>query len=235
MSPLFTSLRTFLASSIGKKILVAVTGAVLVLFVLGHMIGNLLIYAGPDALNEYGRLLHTLLHGAGLWIARAVLLTCVAVHIVLTVQLTRENRAARGSAYGCQATLKASRSSRIMILSGLTLLAFIIFHLLHFTVRAGPYREFDAMTATLDGETVHNVHRMVVAGFSSVPVSAFYIIAMGLLCSHLSHGVASMFQTLGLATDRTRPALTVVSRAFAAIIFVGNCSIPVAVLCGLGS
>ena len=228
MNALFKSFTSFLGSSIGKKILVAVTGAVLVLFVLGHMIGNLLIFAGPDMINEYGHFLRTMLHGAGLWIARAVLLACVVIHIVLTVALTRENRAARAGRYRRKATLVATRSSRIMILSGLTLLAFIIYHVLHFTVHAG--NDYGTYKTSLHGETVHNVHKMVVAGFSWLPASAFYLVAMALLCSHLAHGVGSMFQTLGLATDRSRPILITLGRAFAAIVFIGNCSIPLAVM-----
>lgn len=227
MSPLLTSCKTFLGSSIGKKLLVALTGAVLVLFLLGHMIGNLLIFAGPRAINEYGHFLHTFLHGGGVWIARAGLLACAVVHIVLTIQLTRGNRAAREQRYGVAATLRASRSSRIMILSGLTILAFLIYHLLHFTVHAG--NDYGSYLTTLDGEQVHNVYKMVVAGFSWFPAAAFYVIAMGLLCSHLSHGVSSMFQTLGLATERSRPLLDTVGKAYAALIFLGNCSIPVAI------
>jgi succinate dehydrogenase / fumarate reductase, cytochrome b subunit len=229
MSALLKSLSAFLGSSIGKKLLVALTGAVLVLFVLGHMIGNLLIFAGPDAINEYGHFLQTMLHGAGVWIARAGLLVCAVVHVVLTVQLTRENRAARTQRYGVNATLRASGSSRIMIVSGLTLLAFIIYHLLHFTVHAGNSYGGAGYDTALHGETVHNVYKMVVDGFSWLPATVFYLIAMALLCSHLSHGVSSMFQTLGLATERTQPLLARIGKAYAALILVGNCSIPIAI------
>ena len=228
MSALLKSFSSFLGSSIGKKLLVALTGAVLVLFVLGHMIGNLLIFVGPDAINEYGHFLQTMLHGAGVWIARGGLLVCAVVHVVLTIQLTRENRAARTRRYGYNATIQASKSSRIMILSGLTLLAFIIYHLLHFTVHAG--NNYGSYMTPLHGEEVHNVYKMVVAGFSWLPASIFYIIAMLLLCSHLSHGVSSMFQTLGLATERTRPIFEKIGNAYAALILIGNCSIPLAVL-----
>ena len=230
MSALLKSFSSFLGSSIGKKLLVALTGAVLVLFVLGHMIGNLLIFVGPDAINEYGHFLQTMLHGAGVWIARGGLLVCAAVHVVLTIQLTRENRAARTRRYGYRATLQASKSSRIMILSGLTLLAFIIYHLLHFTVHARNTFGSKAYDIPLHGgETVHNVYKMVIDGFSWLPASIFYIIAMILLCSHLSHGVSSMFQTLGLATERTRPLFEKLGNAYAAIILIGNCSIPIAI------
>lgn len=227
MSALFKSFSSFLGSSIGKKLLVALTGAVLVLFLLGHMIGNLLIFAGPDAINEYGHFLHTMLHGAGVWIARVGLLFCVVLHVVLTIQLTRENRDARSQPYGHSATIQAGGSSRIMIVSGLTILAFIIYHLLHFTVHAG--NDYGTYMITLNGESVHNVFKMVIAGFSWLPASAFYVIAMLLLCSHLSHGVSSMFQTLGLVTERSRPVIEKIGHAYAALILIGNCSIPIAI------
>ena len=228
MSALLKLPATFLNSSIGKKLLVAVTGAVMALFVLGHMIGNLLIFAGPNAINEYGNFLQTVAHGMGVWIARFGLLAAVVIHIVMTIQLTAENRAARKSRYKQRATIQASNSSRIMMLSGLTILAFIIYHLLHFTVHAG--NNYGTYMTMLHGEKVHDVYKMVVAGFSWLPASIFYIIAMILLCSHLSHGFSSIFQTLGIATERTLPAYQALGRVFAALILIGNCSIPLAVL-----
>jgi succinate dehydrogenase / fumarate reductase cytochrome b subunit len=227
MSALSQTVSLTLGSSIGKKILVALTGAVLVIYVLGHLIGNLLIFAGPDVINEYGHFLHTVGHGMGIWVARIGLLICTVVHVVLTIQLTKENRAARADRYGHPATIQATKSSLIMIFTGLTLLAFIIYHLLHFTVRAG--NDYDTYTTSLHGETVHDVYRMVIAGFSWWPASAFYLIAMGMLCSHLSHGFSSMFQTLGLASARTWPFIQTSGRLFAALIFLGNALIVLAV------
>ena len=228
MSAVFDSLSRFYASSIGKKILVALTGLILLGFVLGHMIGNLLIFAGQDAINEYGHLLQTALHGGGVWIARAGLLAAVAVHIVATISLTRANRAARLDAYGMQKAQVSSKSSHIMIWSGLTILAFIIYHLLHFTVRVG--NDYDTYKTVLHGETVHDVYRMVIAGFSWAPASIFYIIAMVLLSSHLSHGFSSLFQTLGVSTDKTETLFKKLGYAFSGLILIGNCSIPIAIL-----
>ena len=229
MSAVLDSLSRFYASSIGKKILVALTGAALVLFVLGHMIGNLLVFAGPEAINEYGHMLQTALHGGGVWIARLGLLTAVVIHITATIQLTRQNRSARNDAYGKHKAQVSSRASHTMIWSGLTLLAFIVYHLLHFTVRIG--NDFNSATykTELHGETVHNVYKMVIDGFSWAPASLFYIIAMVLLYSHLSHGVSSLFQTLGLTTHRTAPVYKALGHAYATLILVGNCSIPVAI------
>lgn len=228
MSAVFDSLSRFYSSSIGKKILVALTGAALVIFVLGHMIGNLLIFVGPEAINEYGHLLQTALHGGGVWIARFGLLAAVVIHIVATIQLTKANRAARKDAYAKHKAQVSGTASRTMIWSGLTILAFIVYHLLHFTIHAG--NDYGTYKTTLHGETVHDVYRMVIAGFSWAPASIFYIIAMLLLSSHLSHGFSSLFQTLGLATDKTEPLFKKLGYAFAGLILVGNCSIPIAIL-----
>jgi succinate dehydrogenase / fumarate reductase, cytochrome b subunit len=223
----------FLSSSVGKKILVAITGLVLVGFVLGHMAGNLLIFAGKDAINEYGHFLHEVGHGMGVWVARAVIFGSIILHVILTVQLTRQNRAARPQAYGFNHTQVASKSSRIMIVSGMTLLAFFIYHILHFTARVG--NDYDSYKTMLNGEQVHDVYRMVITGFSWAPASIFYIIAMFFLCSHLSHGVASIPQTLGLNTESTGKLFKKLGYAFAGLILVGNCSIPIAIwLCGYG-
>ncbi len=206
-------------SSIGKKLLVALTGLVLVLFLAGHLAGNLLIFVGEKAFNEYAEMLHTMLHGAGVWIARAVLLTCLVVHVAATISLTRANRAASPK-YVHEQTIQATKSSRIMIWSGLTILAFVIFHLLHFTVR---------VNTELSQLGQNNPHGMVIKGFSSGPVVLFYVIAMSLLCSHLSHGVASMFQTLGLRSKKSAPLIEKISKAYAFLIWVGFISIPLAI------
>ncbi|MGE9268589.1 MAG: succinate dehydrogenase cytochrome b subunit [Verrucomicrobiales bacterium] len=226
MSSLPCSLCAFVSSSIGKKLIVALTGLVLVLFLAGHLAGNLLIFKGPADFNEYAHFLHHMMHGAGVWIARLVLLSCLVLHVWFTILLTRENRAARQSRYACDATVQASKSSKIMIWSGLTILAFIIFHILHYTVRT------DAELAAL-GEV--SPWQMVIVGFSNPLVSLFYIVSMTLLCSHLSHGVASIFQTLGLRTQKTESAIALLAKVYALVIYLGFISIPIAILCGFGS
>lgn len=234
MSAVFDSLSRFYASSIGKKILVALTGLVLIGFVLGHMIGNLLVFVGRDAINEYGHMLQTALHGGGVWIARAGLLACVLIHVVATVSLTKASRAARPDAYGRHKAQVSSKASRTMIWSGMTILAFVVYHLLHFTVRVG--NDYATYKTTLHGETVHDVYRMVIAGFSWAPASIFYLIAMALLCSHLSHGFSSLFQTLGISTDKTEPLFKKAGYAFAGLIFAGNAAIVLSIwIFGYGS
>ena len=227
MTAVAASISRFYDSSIGKKVLIALTGIVLVGFVLGHMIGNLLVFVGPEAINEYGHFLQTVGHGMGVWVARVVIFGSIFLHVILTVQVTKQNRASREQRYGKQHTQVASKSSRVMIFSGLTILAFFIYHILHFTVRS--FNDYDTYKYMLHGEQVHDVYKMVIAGFSWWPASLFYVIAMVLLASHLSHCVASMFQTLGLSTEKTRPLFEVVAKAYAALILIGNCSIPIAI------
>lgn len=182
------------------------------------------MFVGAEAFNEYAEFLHHMLHGAGIWIARIVLITCFVLHIVATIQLTTANRAAREKRYEKDATVQAPRSSRIMIWSGLTILAFVIFHILHYTVQV------DSTLAGLASEG--NPYGMVVLGFSNILVSLFYIIAISLLCSHLSHGVASIFQTLGWRTRKNAALINGFAKAYAAIIWIGFISIPIAILAG---
>ena len=222
MNALTRCLDTYWSSSIGKKLVVALTGLVLVIFLAGHLSGNLLMYVGRDAFNEYAEFLHSMLHGIGVWVARIGLIVMLTLHVVGTISLARQNRAAR-QAYERQATLQASKSSRIMILSGLTILAFVIFHILHYTVR------IDADLAEI-GAT--DPYGMVIVGFQSPIVVVFYVISMTLLCSHLTHGVASIFQTLGLRTQKTQGLIRQFSWAYSLLIWAGFISIPIAVLTG---
>ena len=228
MNDLTRSVRSFWGSSIGRKTLVALTGIILLLFLPGHLAGNLLVFLGPGPINEYGVFLHELGHGAGVWVFRAGLLAALVLHTVLTVQLTRANRAARPS-HSFNSTVRTTLPARTMIWSGLTILAFVIYHLLHFTVRLGNDYNGEAYMTDLHGERVHNVHKMMIDGFSWPPASVFYIIAMTLLCSHLAHGFASVFQTLGIRSSKTAPLITGLGWAYALVIWTGFVSIPVAI------
>lgn len=201
----------------------ALTGLVLVGFVLGHMSGNLLYFRGPEALDAYAKWLHDL--GPLLWVARIVLLVSVAIHLWVGISLAAENRAARAGGPEVAATRRASLASRTMPYTGIVILGFIVFHLLHFTLRKVALAPEVVARADQGG-----VHQMLVEGFASVPVSAFYIVAMALLCLHLSHGVSSMFQTLGLRNERWRGPLDLAAAAYGWVIFLGFASIPVHVL-----
>jgi succinate dehydrogenase / fumarate reductase cytochrome b subunit len=233
MNAITRCLDTYWSSSIGKKLIVAITGLVLVLFLGGHMTGNLLVFVGAEAFNDYAQLLHHLLHGAGIWIARIGLLVAVTLHIAATIALTRQNKAAR-KPYEYEATIQASKSSRIMIWSGLTILAFVVYHLLHFTVRVGneynnPAFYTDPIYMAATGLFRQNAWKMVIDGFSVWYVVLFYLIAMTMLCSHLSHGVAAIFQTLGLRSKKSASAIDLLSKGYAAVIWFGFVSIPVAI------
>jgi succinate dehydrogenase / fumarate reductase cytochrome b subunit len=215
-------------STIGKKLLVALTGIVLTLFLAGHLSGNLLVFVGREAFNDYAQFLHEMLHGTGVWVARIVLLASFVIHIAATVSLTRRNKTAREH-YESNAVIQAKKSSLIMIWSGLTILAFVIFHLLHFTVRV-TYPAERYIDHYAPGKERFDTWQMVIDGFSNPWVVLFYVIGISLLCSHLSHGVQSMFQTLGLRSRKTAGLLDKLSVGYAAVIWIGFLSIPVSIL-----
>jgi succinate dehydrogenase / fumarate reductase cytochrome b subunit len=234
-------------SSIGRKILVAVTGIILIGFVVGHLIGNLQVFGSPDRINGYAHLLHEM--GTTLWIARIVLLASVAIHIWAATVLTLENRRARGEAvrYGVKHTIRATLASRMMRWTGYIVLAFIFYHLAHFTFGGVQNQTFKetlsrytlvhdyhvlGIPAVRAGTEVLDVHSMVILGFRSPIVSGFYIIAVGLLSYHLLHGFDSLFQTLGLRSHKWGGALRKFSVLFCVVYFLGNLAIPGAVLLG---
>ena len=186
------------------------------------MTGNLLMFKSPAAINAYAKWLHE--NVALLWTARTVLIISVFAHIWVGIQLTLENRAARAGGPAAEATRRATFASRTMPYSGVVILGFVVFHLLHFTLKA---------VALGDVAYGDDVYKMVVAGFSCKPVAIFYIISMLLLCLHLSHGVSSVFQTLGLRNERWRGRLDVLALAYAWIVALGFISIPLAVLTGV--
>jgi succinate dehydrogenase / fumarate reductase cytochrome b subunit len=214
----------FLRSTIGQKILMGATGLGLFGFIVIHMLGNLQIFAGSDTLNAYAKFLKT--SNEVLWGFRLALLGMVAVHILVAINLTRLNRAARPQGYGQQKLVKASGASRYMIVSGLVVLAFIVFHLLHFTVKS-----IDPTYDTFfDDQGRHDVYRMVLTGFSNPWISGFYVLSVGLLAWHLSHGVMSLFRSLGLENSFYAQWQERAAKIFSVIIFVGMSAVPLAVL-----
>jgi succinate dehydrogenase / fumarate reductase cytochrome b subunit len=219
-------LRLF-TSSLGKKFLLASTGAGLFLFVVGHLVGNLQIFLGPEAINSYGHFLQTT--PEILWPARIGLLAFVIIHIWASISLTLENRAARGSQYEVKEVVAATLASRTMIWSGLIILAFILFHLAHYTLLI-VHPEFRDLR---DANGWHDIYRMMVLGFSNYWVSGFYVLSIGLLCLHLSHGTSAMFQSLGLKNEAYTCAIDCFAKVAAIIIFLGYISIPLAVLAGV--
>lgn len=215
-----SSLVAFLRSSIGRKVVMAVSGVSLLGFVLAHFAGNLLAYQGREALNAYAEGLRHF--PALLWGARVVLLVFVVAHIWAAVSLTRTNRAARPKGYEERKDLASSYASRTMILSGPLLAIFIVYHLLHMTL------------GTVHGSFVPgDVYQNFVSGFRVPLVSAFYIVAMLALGLHLRHGIFSMLQTLGVNHPTYNPLRRALATAVTAVIVVGNISFPIAVLTGV--
>lgn len=212
----------FWQSTNGKKVVMAVTGAIMFLFIIGHVAGNLQIFEGPEKLNTYGHFLHSI--GELLWPIRIVLLLCVVLHITATVQLALRNKAARPEGYSRKKAINSSYASRTMYWSGPIVLAFIIFHLLHLT--AG-YIEPGAQF--IEGDVYHNV----VSGFQVWWVSVWYIISVSLLGLHLRHGLWSMFQSIGYNHPRHTPLLKKAAFVIALLITLGYISIPIAVLAGV--
>jgi len=210
----------FYSSTTGKKAVMAVSGCILFLFVIGHLIGNLQIYEGPEKLNHYAQLLRSM--PALLWLVRVTLLAMVVLHIWSSLKLGLRNLDARPNSYVKKKAAGSSYASRTMYWSGPIILAFVIYHLLDFTFgTVNPnYQE-------------GNVYANVIASFQVISISAFYIVAMLLLCLHLYHGLWSMFQSLGFYHPRYTPWLKRGAATIAILIAAGNVSIPIAVMTGV--
>jgi succinate dehydrogenase / fumarate reductase, cytochrome b subunit len=209
-------------STIGRKAVMAVTGLVLYGFVVAHMLGNLQIFQGAEAINAYGAFLHGFLHGQGLYLARAVLLVAAVLHVWAALSLTRSNLGARHVGYREWQARESTYASRTMVWTGPLLLLFLLYHLAHFTTGAA-HPEF------VPGD----VFRNMVVGFQNPFASAFYILAMLALGLHMYHGFWSMLQTLGLSHPRWTRARRAVSLLLAFGVVAGNVSIPLAVLTGV--
>jgi succinate dehydrogenase / fumarate reductase cytochrome b subunit len=212
--------KQFTHSSIGSKSVVALTGLAMVGFVVAHLSGNLLVFAGKDAINAYSEWLHS--KGALLWVARLGLLAMVGLHIFFTIKLNINNKRARPIAYAKKSYTKAKSTSRTMVLSGLVLVSYIVYHLAHLT-----FRVTNPEIAQLD------VYTMLVSSFKSPMVSFSYVVGMVLLGAHLSHGVSSLFQTLGLNHPKYNPIIRAIGPILGVALAVGFSSIPVSVLLGL--
>jgi succinate dehydrogenase / fumarate reductase cytochrome b subunit len=223
-------------SSLGKKYVMALTGVALFLFVIGHLVGNLQVFGPPEAINTYA---HFLKSKPGLiWGARLGLLATVGLHIAAALALTAANKAARPVQYAKGDGYAASARSRYMVVSGLVILAFVIYHLLHFTALLPAVNgtvDFNSLhTALPDGTKTHDVYAMMVRGFQVWWVAAFYLVAQALLFMHLGHGLSAMFQSLGFRDHVWWPRITGFAKVASLLIFLGYASIPLAVLGGLG-
>jgi succinate dehydrogenase / fumarate reductase, cytochrome b subunit len=211
---------TFYSTSIGKKVVMAITGLILFGFVIGHMLGNLQVFMGAKQMNAYAAMLKA--NATLLWGVRIVLLVGVILHIVAAVQLTRMSQRSRPEGYHYKDVIQADYAARTMRWSGPIIAVFVIYHLLHFTT-GSVHPQFD----------VHDVYRNVISGFRVWPVSLFYIIAMVALAFHLWHGVWSLFQTLGLINPKSNKIIHRLAAIATLALVTGFISIPMAVLAGL--
>ena len=215
--------RNFWRSQVGKKVVMAVTGLIGVGFVIGHMVGNLQVFQGPEKINAYAHFLHHTM-GELLWPIRAVLLAAVVLHVVAAVQLTRQRQAARPWAYVKKEPQISTFASRTIRWGGALLLAFIVFHILHFTLR---------WSVVAPGYSDTDVYGNIVRGFSNPLVTGFYVLSMGALALHLFHGAWSSMKTLGLSRPRPRPTSRSVATLVAAVVALGFAVVPLAVAVGL--
>jgi succinate dehydrogenase / fumarate reductase cytochrome b subunit len=213
-------------STLGKKFLMAVTGTGLVLFVFVHMMGNLQMFLGPAVINRYAAMLQTSIEF--LWPARFWLALFALVHIVTGITLTWQNRRARADRYAIGKPVNATLASRTMLWTGSYLALYIVYHLLHFTIGT-----IDLQLAELKTPDGHrDVYRMVIGAFQDTRVACGYVLAMGVLCFHLSHGIGALFQSLGIKKPGYEPLIERLARLAALGLLIGFVSVPVAVQWG---
>jgi succinate dehydrogenase / fumarate reductase cytochrome b subunit len=221
------SSKNFFASSIGQKLIMAVSGALLFLFIIGHLAGNLQIFLGQKALNDYAVFLKSL--GAGLWVMRIGLIAIVLGHFIVAIRLYAQNKAARPQSYKTKNFEKASFASRYMMHAGMIITIFVVVHLLHFTLGVLNPEAFNLV----DSQGNHDVYSMVILGFRNQLYSVGYIIAMLMLGLHLSHGLQSVFQSLGIHHSGIVRCARNCGAKLGWLIALGYISIPVAVLAGI--
>jgi len=216
------------SNSIGRKAVMAITGLLMVLFVVGHLLGNLSIFAGANGINTYAEKLHGL--PVVVWATRVVMLAAVLFHLVISIQITLENNQATPSKYAVDRSLRATFAGKNMIWTGLLLGAFIVFHLFHFTIRSIPGMEI-VQVQEISGR--FDVFAMVAGAFGKAFTAVVYVVAMVSLFLHLSHGVQSTFQSLGLNNPKTMPGFVKFGTVLSVIFLLGYGSIPVAIFFGL--
>jgi succinate dehydrogenase / fumarate reductase cytochrome b subunit len=202
------------------------TGLIMVLFVIVHLLGNSSIFAGPDGINAYAEKLHGL--GPFVWAFRLFLLVMLGIHVLFGILVTLDNWNANPEKYKVKKMLKATFASETMIWTGALLLAFIVYHLLQFTVRITP----DVVLGE-DAKGRFDVYAMVTGSFRHAPIAMIYVAAMVTLFLHLSHGIQSIFQTIGWNNEKTLPTYTLIGKILAVVFLLGYSAIPVLILSGI--
>ncbi|MEN9281947.1 MAG: hypothetical protein RL594_882 [Bacteroidota bacterium] len=222
-------------SNLFQKWLMAVSGVLLVLFLLGHLSGNLLVFLGPDHINEYAHGLRTMGHGIVIWVVRLGLLSFFILHISAAITLARRNRQARPEKYSRVESRASTLASRSMLYSGLLLLTYVLYHLAHFTwgaVHSEFYAQptYDIVVGGVVTATVPDVYTMVVKSFQQPVIAVLYILSMVMVGLHLNHAIASAFQTLGVTNRRFVPIIRKIGPALSIIIALGFSSVPLAII-----
>jgi len=220
-------IKGFLQSTLFSKTLVALTGAVLVGFLIAHLSGNLLLYLGADTFNAYGQSLKDM--PAVVWGARFILLIAIVIHIYATITLTNLNKNAKPIGYAKPQYVSTKFSGRMMFIAGITILAFVIYHLPHYTL-GWIQPEYFSFKDSMDR---HDIYTMTVMGFRNPIISLFYIVAMLGVGVHLHHGIRSMFQTMGIYGEEINKKIEKVSLAITILVTFGFISIPISVLVGI--
>jgi succinate dehydrogenase / fumarate reductase cytochrome b subunit len=216
----------FLSSNVGRKVLMAITGFFMLFFVTVHLLGNSTIFIGPSTLNSYAEHLHSL--GPLVWIFRSFMFLMLAVHLYFGITLTLENNAANPSKYAKSSKLRSTFASQTMIWTGLLILGFLVYHLLQFTLRVTP-----DITPAAVADRPGDVYGMVHGSFQIFTIALVYVAAMVTLFLHLSHGIQSLFQTVGCSNDNTLPKVTMVGKLISVVFLVGYSAIPVFILAGI--
>ncbi len=217
---------SLLTSSVGRKVLMAVSGFFLLGFVVAHLVGNSTIFIGSDWINAYAEHLHAL--GPFVWVFRAFMLLMLCVHIFFGIILTLENWGANPGKYALSRKLKVTFASKTMIWTGLLLFIFIVGHLLQFTFRVTP-----DIVLRADAVGRFDVFTMVVSSLRVTATAGLYILAMVVLFLHTSHGIQSFLQTLGLSNDQLQPKYTLAGKLISTLFLIGYGAIPVLILTGL--
>ena len=220
---------TFIKNMVGRKIVMSITGLAMIFFVTLHLLGNISFFSGPDGINAYAKIIQSL--GPFRWVFRVILAAVLGLHMVFGIQFTLENRTSGVQKYAVNKHLSATAAGKNMIWTGLLIALYLGYHLLHFTVQVIT-PEFSAIR-NLDALGRPDVFSMVVRSFRNIFVSVVYVMAMAAVGLHLSHGLQSMVQTLGLNSERTLPVMVKVGAAAALALFLGYVAIPAGIMSGL--
>ena len=226
MPPSAPAQRSLWISTIGLKIVMAGTGLLLVGFVVFHMLGNLQVFAGREAFNDYAEFMQSL--GGLLWVARLSLLGLLVAHVGSAILLVRRNMAARPKAYARSRHQRSSPWGRTMMLTGVVVLAYIAYHLAHFTLGVAHPEHFGG----LDEAGRHDVYTNFVLSFQNPVIVGTYVFANIAVAAHLAHATTSVFRTLGFSVGRIKDPIAKVGPALGAVVAIGNLAMPLACLFG---